>query len=59
MSEDLIIMLAAGGGIIAAVMAVGGIFTKKQSRASERLRELGGFDLRSPQRGDTWSLVAA
>jgi len=40
MSEDLIIMLAAGGSIVAAIMAIGGIFTKQQSRASERLREL-------------------
>ncbi len=40
MSEDLIIMLAAGGGIVAAIVAVASMFGKQQSRASERLREL-------------------
>jgi tight adherence protein C len=42
MSEDIIIMLAAFGGITCTVIAVGNMWGKKTNRASERLQELGG-----------------
>ncbi|MFK7821113.1 MAG: type II secretion system F family protein [Planctomycetaceae bacterium] len=42
MSEDIIIMLAAFGGISCTVIALGNMWGKKTNRASERLQELGG-----------------
>lgn len=52
MSENLMIMLAVFGGITAAIVAIGSLFTKQKNRASERLNEYRDPSLRNRAAGD-------